>query len=81
MPLSKEYAEFMQKADGMSPAERDRQRATIRKFDHSGIWRDPEVYVRFIGPPASVGFLLLAFRHRSNPQDGGDRPGKAGRRE
>ena len=69
-PLSREYVEFMQRTDNLDPEERARQLATIRKFDYSGVWREPEIYGRFIGAVATVGFLVMAFRRKPNPQGG-----------
>ena len=61
-PLTREYVEFMQRAQSLSAEERARQQATIQKFDYSGVWREPEPYMRLLCPVVTAGCFLLAFR-------------------
>ena len=61
-PLSQEYVEFMRRADSLSVEERARQQAMIQKFDYSGVWREPEPYMRLLCPVAAGVCFLLAFR-------------------
>ena len=61
-PLSREYVEFMRRADSLSAEERARQRNEIQKFDFSGVWREPWLYMRLVCPVAAGVCFLLAFR-------------------
>jgi hypothetical protein len=62
-PLSSEYVEFIKRADTLSPEERARQQSAIRKFDRSGLWREPWPYLRVLCPVAAAScFLLLPPR-------------------
>ena len=61
-PLSREYVEFMRRADSLSAEERAQQRASIHKFDYSGVWREPWPYMRLLCPIAAAGCFLVAFR-------------------
>ena len=69
-PLSREYVEFMQRARSLSADEQARQLVKIRKFDYGGVWREPEIYIKLIGPFVTIGCLAMAFRKRPNPQSG-----------
>jgi hypothetical protein len=65
-PLSREYVQFLQRARSVSADEQARQRANIRKFDDSSVWREPVIYIKLIGPFATIGCFAMAFRKRSN---------------
>ena len=71
-PLSREYIEVMERTRNLSPEDQARQLTGIRKFDDRGGWREPELYVKLIGPFATIGFFAMAFRSRPNPQGGGN---------
>jgi len=61
-PLTREYVEFVQRAQSLSAENRACQQATIQKFDYSGAWREPEPYMRLLCPIATAVCFLLAFR-------------------
>jgi hypothetical protein len=63
-PLTREYAEFVQRAESLSAEERARLQATIQKFDRSGAWREPQPYLRLVCPIAAAVCFLLAFRRQ-----------------
>ena len=63
-PLTKQYVEFVQRAGNLSVEERARQRGTIQKFDYSGVWREPNLYMRAFCPAATAISFLLAFHRR-----------------
>jgi hypothetical protein len=60
-PLSREYVEFLKRAESLSAEERARQQVAIQRFDYSGVWRDPFIYLRAFCPVATAICFLLAW--------------------